>query len=281
MTEKCSSNDCSSCNIDCDSRKTENTNFTVALNDQSNVKKVVGIVSGKGGVGKSLITSVLAVKMNNKGYKTAILDGDITGPSIPKAFGIDERLNANSQGYIIPAVTNTGIDLVSTNLLLDHVTDPVVWRGSIVSNVIKQFWSETVWEDEDILFVDMPPGTGDVPLTVYQAIPLDGIIIVTSPQELVSMIVAKAVKMAGMMDVPILGIVENMSYFMCPDCSKQHKIFGESHIESISEEYGIPVLAKIPMDPQVSSLIDSGAAEFLEAPWLDSAADTIEQMLKM
>lgn len=249
--------------------------FREELDPQSSVDKVIGIVSGKGGVGKSLVTSLMAVKSMTRGFRTGIMDADITGPSIPKAFGLTTKLGVTYDELMIPAVTNTGINVVSTNLILDNETDPVIWRGPVVAGVVKQFWKDTVWNNIDYMFVDMPPGTGDVPLTVFQSIPVDGIIIVTSPQDLVSMIVKKAVNMARKMNIPILGIVENMSYFECPDCGKRHEIFGKSHIDEIAGEEGIKVLAKIPINPEVARQIDEGLAEYIEAPWLDEAADWI------
>jgi len=271
--------DCSSCAQNCASR-TAPQDLHEKLNDLSSVKKVIAVVSGKGGVGKSLVTSAMAVELNRRGHKTAILDADITGPSIPKAFGITERAKGNEFG-IIPETTRTGIDIMSVNLLLENTTDPVVWRGPVISGTVKQFWSEVIWKDVDYMFVDMPPGTGDVPLTVFQSIPLDGIIVVTSPQELVSMIVSKAVKMAELMNVPILGLVENMSYFKCPDCGKEHKIFGDSHIDKIAEEYGTRVLAKVPIDPDLAKSVDTGTVELFVGDWFENAANTIEDELKV
>ena len=271
--------DCSSCAQNCASR-TEPQDLHEKLNDLSSVKKVIAVVSGKGGVGKSLVTSAMAVELNRRGHKTAILDADITGPSIPKAFGITERAKGNEFG-IIPETTKTGIDIMSVNLLLENTTDPVVWRGPVISGTVKQFWSEVIWKDVDYMFVDMPPGTGDVPLTVFQSIPLDGIIVVASPQELVSMIVSKAVKMAELMNVPILGLVENMSYFQCPDCGKEHKIFGDSHIDKIAEEYGTRVLAKVPINPDLAKSVDTGTVELFVGDWFENAANTIEDELKV
>ena len=271
--------DCSSCAQNCASR-TEPQDLHEKLNDLSSVKKVIAVVSGKGGVGKSLVTSAMAVELNRRGHKTAILDADITGPSIPKAFGITERAKGNEFG-IIPETTKTGIDIMSVNLLLENTTDPVVWRGPVISGTVKQFWSEVIWKDVDYMVVDMPPGTGDVPLTVFQSIPLDGIIVVASPQELVSMIVSKAVKMAELMNVPILGLVENMSYFKCPDCGKEHKIFGDSHIDKIAEEYGTRVLAKVPIDPDLAKSVDTGTVELFVGDWFENAANTIEDELKV
>lgn len=278
MSETCT-HDCSSCGENCSSRTQEQTSFLEKLNPASSVKKVIGVVSGKGGVGKSLVTSLLAVKMNSKGYRTAILDADITGPSIPKAFGISGdvgMVQAGGANVMVPATSSTGIQIMSANLLLDNETDPVIWRGPVIAGAVKQFWGETLWENVDYMFVDMPPGTGDVPLTVFQSLPVDGIVIVTSPQELVSMIVGKAVNMAKKMDIPILGIVENMSYLECPDCGKKISVFGESHIDEVAAEYGIDVLAKIPIQPKTAQMVDEGSIEYLEEDWLDEAAAKIE-----
>lgn len=254
----------------------EKFDFSIKTHEQSNIKKVIGIVSGKGGVGKSLVTSMLAVTMKRRGYNTAILDADITGPSIPKAFGINEKITANESGWL-PRKSSTGINVVSINLLVENDTDPVVWRAPVITGVIKQFWSDVIWGDVDYMFVDMPPGTGDVPLTVFQSIPLDGIIVVTSPQGLVSMIVAKAVKMAEMMNIPVIGLVENMSYINCPDCDKQIKVFGDSHVEEIAKAHNLEVLAKIPIVPEITSNIDNGMIENFEGNWLDSIADILEK----
>ena len=273
MSENCTHN-CSTCGESCSSRTAEQTSFLEPLNPASSVKKVVGVVSGKGGVGKSLVTAMMAVKMNSKGKHTAILDADITGPSIPKAFGLNNNMvMMTKDNLMIPATSALGIDIMSANLLLDNDTDPVIWRGPVIAGAVKQFWNETLWEDVDYMFVDMPPGTGDVPLTVFQSLPVNGIIIVTSPQELVSMIVAKAVKMAQKMDIPILGLVENMSYLECPDCGKKISVFGESHIDEIAKEYNIPVLAKLPIDPKVAEHVDNGTIEYLERDWFDLAAE--------
>ncbi len=275
--ENCT-HDCSTCGENCSSRTKEPESFLEALHPLSSVKKVIGVVSGKGGVGKSLVTSMMAVKMNGKGCRTAILDADITGPSIPKAFGVSGDIGLTDEKLMIPATTSTGIRIISANLLLDNERDPVIWRGPVIAGAVKQFWSETLWENIDYMFVDMPPGTGDVPLTVFQSLPVDGILIVTSPQELVSMIVAKAVNMAKKMDIPILGIVENMSYLECPDCGKQISVFGESHIDQVAEEYDIPVLARIPIDPEIARRVDEGTVEYLEKDWLDAAAEKLTQM---
>lgn len=256
--------DCSSCGENCSSRTAERTSFLEPLNPASSVDKVIGVVSGKGGVGKSLVTSLLAVKMNARGKHTAILDADITGPSIPKSFGLGtDGISVTPDGLMVPATTATGITIMSANLLLDHDTDPVIWRGPVIAGAVKQFWQEALWENVDYMFVDMPPGTGDVPLTVFQSLPVSGIIIVTSPQELVSMIVSKAVNMAKKMDIPILGLVENMSYLECPDCGKRISVFGESHIDEIAREFGLPVLAKLPITPTIAGHVDAGTIEYL------------------
>ena len=242
------------------------------MNEQSNVKKVIGVVSGKGGVGKSSVTSMLAVATQRMGYKVAILDADITGPSIPQAFGIKDKATGTDK-MIFPVESKTGITVMSVNALLEDTTDPVVWRGPVLSGVIEQFWNNVVWGDIDVMFVDMPPGTGDVALTVFQSLPLDGIVIVTSPQELVSMIVEKAVKMAQMMNVPVIGIVENMSYFMCPDFGKKHRIFGESHVDAVAAKYGIDNLAEIPMNTKIAAACDKGMIELFDGDWLDNMVE--------
>ena len=271
--------DCSTCGQSC-AERTAPQDLHEKLNEMSSVKKVIAVVSGKGGVGKSLVTSALAVEMNRRGYKTAVLDADITGPSIPKAFGVNSHAKGSEFG-ILPEVTKTGVQLMSVNLLLEHTTDPVVWRGPVISGTVKQFWTDVIWKDVDYMFVDMPPGTGDVPLTVFQSIPLDGIIVVASPQELVSLIVSKAVKMAEMMNVPILGLVENMSYFKCPDCGKEHKIFGDSHIDEIAENFNTRVLAKVPFDAELAKSVDTGTVELFVGNWFENAANTIEDELKI
>ncbi len=265
--------DCSSCSANCSERKAIQKE---QLNNLSKVNKVIAVVSGKGGVGKSLVTSMLAVLAQRKGLSAAVLDADITGPSIPTAFGIKGRAEGSDLG-ILPAVTKSGIQLMSINLLLENSSDPVVWRGPVIAGAVKQFWSDVVWTDVDYMFVDMPPGTGDVPLTVFQSLPVDGIVIVTSPQELVGMIVEKAVKMAQMMNVPIVGLVENMSYFTCPDCNKQHFIYGKSHLEEIAAKYGIPNVARLPIDPSLAKVVDGGLIELFEGEWLDELSDSIEQ----
>ncbi len=268
--------DCSTCSANCSSRQPSKENFLEKLNDLSSVKKVIGVVSGKGGVGKSLVTSLLAVTFNRRGFKTAILDADVTGPSIPKAFGVKEKAHGTEQ-YIMPAITKTGIQMISVNLLLNNETDPVVWRGPVIAGTVKQFWTDVIWKDVDYMFVDMPPGTGDVPLTVFQSLPLDGIVIVTSPQELVSMIVSKAVNMAKLMDIPILGIVENMSYVECPDCGRKINVFGESKTDAVAAESGLSVLAKLPLDPVLANNCDNGLIELFEGDYMESAADEIEK----
>lgn len=272
MSENCN-HDCSNCGEDCSSRDPKS--FLEKPHAQSTIHKVIGVVSGKGGVGKSMISSMLAVNFQKKGYRTAILDADITGPSIPKAFGITGRATGNEDG-IYPVVTDSGIQIMSVNLLLENTTDPVIWRGPVIAGTVKQFWQDVIWTDVDYMFVDMPPGTGDVPLTVFQSIPVDGIVIVTSPQELVAMIVSKAVKMAQMMDIPILGIVENMSYVECPDCGQHIEIFGKSHVEQVAMEYHLPVLGKIPMTPAISAASDAGDVENLQNDWLKDAVTVIE-----
>ena len=268
--------DCEHCAHKCSSAQTPES-FLVDQNEFSDVKHVIGVVSGKGGVGKSLVTSLLAANMQRKGFKTAVLDADVTGPSIPKAFGITNKATGSAAG-IIPELSKTGIEVMSVNLLLQDETEPVVWRGPVIAGTVKQFWQDVVWNDVDYMFVDMPPGTGDVPLTVFQSLPVDGIVVVTSPQELVGMIVEKAVKMAGMMDIPVLAVVENMSGFRCPDCGKVHNIFGESHIDEIAEKYGIPVTAKIPMDPSVAAKCDAGDIEYCEENWLDPVVEKLADL---
>ena len=274
MSENCSHN-CGSCSKNCASREKES--LLAPLMDGSNVKKVIGIVSGKGGVGKSLVTSLLSVMSQRAGYKTAILDADITGPSIPKAFGIKGKAEACEFG-ILPSRTKMGTKVMSLNLLTENETDPVIWRGPVIAGTVKQFWTDVVWEDVDYMFIDMPPGTGDVPLTVFQSIPVDGIVIVASPQELVGMIVEKAVKMAKMMNIPVLALVENMSYVACPDCGKEIRIFGESHIEEIAERSGVTVTAKIPIDPKLAGACDKGMIELFDGNWLDGVFEVIEKL---
>lgn len=270
--------DCKTCSQDCSSRKEES--LLLKPHELSDIKNVIAVVSGKGGVGKSMVTSMMSVLMNRKGYNTAILDADITGPSIPKSFGIQNQRATGSERAIFPVKTKTGIDVISLNLLIDNETDPVVYRGPIIAGTVKQFYTDVVWKDIDFMFVDMPPGTGDVPLTVFQSLPVKGIIIVTSPQELVSMIVEKAVKMAEMMNVPILGIVENMSYFKCDECSKEHKIFGESHIEDIAKRYNIENVSKLPINPKMAAACDKGVIELFEGEWLNNLSEFIEKKFK-
>jgi Mrp family chromosome partitioning ATPase len=271
--EECT-HDCSTCSANCSS-KPKKPSFT-PVNQYSKVNKLIGVVSGKGGVGKSLVTCLSAVELNRRGLKTAILDADITGPSVPKAFGLHGMCEAAPLGGIMPMTTKTGIDVMSVNLLMQDETSPVVWRGPVISGTVQQFWTDVVWGDVDCMVIDCPPGTGDVPLTLFQSLPLDGIIIVTSPQDLVSMIVAKAVNMAKLMNIPIIGLVENMSYLKCPDCGKEIKVFGESNIDAIAAEYGIPVLAKFPIDPAFASLCDAGAIELCENDIAKDIADAIE-----
>lgn len=267
--------DCSNCAEACSSRDPKS--FLEKPHEQSTIRKVIGIVSGKGGVGKSMVSSMLAADFQRKGYHTAVMDADITGPSIPKTYGITEHA-VGDEHAIYPVKTKTGIQIMSVNLLLEDITDPVIWRGPVIAGTVKQFWQDVVWTDVDYMFVDMPPGTGDVPLTVFQSIPVDGIIIVTSPQELVSMIVGKAVKMAQMMDIPILGIIENMSYVECPDCSKHIEIFGKSHVDDVAGQYNIPVLGHIPMTPKIAAASDAGTVEDLENDWFTDAIAAVEQL---
>ena len=277
MSEGCTHN-CETCSQNCGERNSPR-NMVEKPNPGSRVNKVIGVVSGKGGVGKSLVTSLLAVSMQRKGYKAAVLDADITGPSIPQIFGVHEKARGNGQG-ILPAHSESGVDLMSINLLLEHESDPVVWRGPVIATTVKQFWTDVVWGDVDFMFVDMPPGTGDVPLTVFQSLPVDGIVVVASPQELVSMIVAKAVNMAEMMKVPMLGIVENMSYIVCPDCGKHINVFGDSHVDEVAAKHHLPVLAKCPIDPQLAALSDAGMIETYGGQFLEGAADACEKLLK-
>jgi Mrp family chromosome partitioning ATPase len=278
MSQETCSHDCSACGENCPSRRNPK-DFLEKPNPRSKIGRVIGVVSGKGGVGKSFVTTMLAVLLNRRGFHTGVLDADITGPSIPKVLGLHEKVRGNEDG-MVPVRTKSGIDVVSANLLLDDESAPVVWRGPLIANIVKQFWTDTIWDNVDFLFVDMPPGTGDVPLTVFQSIPVDGIVIVTSPQELVSMIVEKAVNMAKMMNIPILGIVENMSYVKCPDCGKEIKLFGESHVGEVAEKYGLRVLGHLPLDPEAARSCDAGKAETIDAPWLAQAADTVAAMPK-
>ena len=276
MSENCTHN-CETCSANCSSR--EKKSLIEESHEMSNIKKVIGIVSGKGGVGKSLVTSLMAVLSQRAGYKTAIMDADITGPSIPRVFGLKGRAQGNEMG-IFPVETKTGIEVMSLNLLVKNETDPVVWRGPVIAGTVKQFWTDVMWNDVDFMFIDMPPGTGDVPLTVFQSIPVDGIIIVASPQELVSMIVTKAINMANMMNIPVLGLVENMSYIKCPDCNKEIKVFGESHVEEIAKENSLELLAKIPIDPKLTAACDAGAIELFEGDFLDNAFNKVASLLE-
>ena len=271
MSEECTHN-CSTCSAGCSSK--EQKSLKEQPHALSSVKHIIAVVSGKGGVGKSLVTSMLAVNMQRLGYKTAILDADITGPSIPKAFGLKKPVDGDEHGMIPPSTTS-GIDIMSVNLMLDDETKPVVWRGPVIAGAVKQFWTDTIWHDIDYMFIDCPPGTGDVPLTVFQAIPIDGIVIVSSPQELVSMIVAKAANMAQMMNIPVYGLVENMSYVKCPDCGKEIKVFGDSHIDKIAEDFGYDLLARIPMDPKLTALVDKGWIEMMDNNYLETAAEVL------
>ncbi len=272
MSEACT-HDCSTCGEDCPSRQGPQS-FLEPQNAQSDIRRVVAVVSGKGGVGKSLVTSLLAVMAQRRGLKTAVLDADVTGPSIPKAFGVHGHAMGTEDG-IFPAETSTGIKLMSVNLLLQNETDPVVWRGPVIAGTVKQFWTDVLWGDVDLMLVDCPPGTGDVPLTVFQSLPVDGIVVVTSPQELVSMIVGKAVKMADMMNIPVLGIVENMSYFECPDCHSRHAIFGDSHVDQVAADHGIETVARMPISPKLAAAADKGLLELFDGDWLDGLADIV------
>lgn len=265
---------CAACGSDCADRKAES--LLADLNPKASVKKVIGVVSGKGGVGKSTVTSLLAVAMARRGKRVGVLDADITGPSIPTAFGVRECQGASEDG-LYPALTRGGIQVMSINLLLENHTDPVVWRGPVIAGAVKQFWTDVIWEDVDYLFVDMPPGTGDVPLTVFQSLPVDGIVIVTSPQDLVSMIVTKAVKMAQMMHIPVLGFVENYSYLICPDCGKKIEVFGKSRLDQIAHTFELPVLAKLPIDPHVAESYDNGCMETVDTSGLEDAVNAIEK----
>ncbi|MGN0807138.1 MAG: P-loop NTPase [Candidatus Coproplasma sp.] len=275
MAENCS-HDCSSCGESCSSRKQES--LKKKPHELSTVKKVVAVVSGKGGVGKSMTSALLAVSAQRRGYNAALMDADITGPSIPKMFGIHERAMGSEKG-ILPVDSKYGVQVMSMNVLLEHEDEPVVWRGSLISGTVLQFWTDVIWEAVDIMFIDMPPGTGDVPLTIFQSLPLDGIIIVTTPQDLVGMIVQKAVNMAKMMNVPILGIVENMSYISCPDCGRKINIFGDSKVDALALEYGIPAVAKVPVDSELTNLADSGKIEDIENNYLQDFFDKIDKSL--
>ena len=271
MSEECSHN-CESCGKDCGERTKKS--LLEKPHDGSHIKKVIGVVSGKGGVGKSLVTSLMAVMAQRAGYRAAILDADITGPSIPKEFGLHTRAESGEEG-LYPVPSKTGIRVMSLNLLTEHETDPVVWRGPLIAGAVKQFWTDVIWGDVDCMFIDMPPGTGDVPLTVFQSVPVDGVIIVASPQELVSMIVEKAVNMAGMMNIPVLGLVENMSYIVCPDCGKEIHAFGESHLDEIARKHQITLTARLPIDPKLAAACDAGLIELFDGSWLDNMLNTI------
>ena len=271
MVENCSHN-CEGCTENCSERTKES--FLEKTNEMSHIKKVIGVVSGKGGVGKSLVTSLLAVLSRRKGYKTAIMDADITGPSIPRAFGLHGHAEASEWG-LFPVKTAAGTSVMSLNLLMKNETDPVVWRGPLISGAVKQFWTDVIWGDIDYMFIDMPPGTGDVALTVFQSIPVDGIVIVASPQELVGMIVEKAVNMAKMMDVPVLALVENMSYITCPDCGKEIHVFGESHIDEIAQKHGVETVARMPIDPALAAACDAGTIESFNGAWLDGVLEKL------
>ncbi len=277
MAEECT-HDCSTCTANCSSREKAPGDLREAPNPLSDIRHVVGVVSGKGGVGKSLVTCMLGVLLRRKGYNVGILDADVTGPSVPKCFGLRAEVTGDETG-MIPPRTATGIDVMSVNLMLDDEKRPVVWRGSLIAGTVKQFWTDTIWHDTDVLLIDCPPGTGDVPLTVFQTVPLDGIVIVSSPQELVSMIVSKAANMAKLMNIPVLGLVENMSYAVCPDCGKHIPVFGESHIEEIAGDFGYDLLARIPLDHKLSALCDRGMLELMENDYLDTAADVLERRL--
>jgi Mrp family chromosome partitioning ATPase len=276
LMSECTHN-CSTCSQNCASRQ-QPESLVEKPHELSSIKKVIGVVSGKGGVGKSLVTSLLAVTMQRRGFKSAILDADITGPSIPKSFGIKEKALGTENG-ILPCRTKTGIEVMSVNLLLENDTDPVVWRGPVIAGAVKQFWTDVIWNDVDFMFVDMPPGTGDVPLTVFQSIPVDGIVIVASPQELVGMIVEKAVKMANLMNIPIIALAENMAYFVCNDCGKKHFIFGESHIEEIAKAHNVDTVSQIPINNKLAAAVDAGAVELFDGDWVDNIADKLVNLL--
>ena len=267
--------DCSTCGENCPSRS-EPQSFLKSLNPYSSVKKVIAVVSGKGGVGKSLVTSLLASEMQRRGHRCAILDADITGPSIPKSFGITEKATGTDE-FLIPVTTYSGMQIMSINLILENDTEPVVWRGPVIAGAVTQFWTDVLWQDVDYMFVDMPPGTGDVPLTVFQSLPIDGVVIVTTPQDLVSMIVSKAVNMANMMKIPVLGIVENMSYFQCPDCGAKHEIFGDSKVEEVAKNFDIKHFVRLPIDPVVATMVDAGEVESVSGEDIAPMADAIEQ----
>ncbi len=272
MTEENCTHNCSTCSSNC--AKKDRSDFLEAPHAMSNIKKVIGVVSGKGGVGKSLVTSLLAVTMQRRGLKAAVLDADITGPSIPKVFGVRQRAMGDESG-LFPVETKTGIKIMSLNLLVDDPSSPVIWRGPVIAGAVKQFWTDVIWGDIDYMFIDMPPGTGDVPLTVFQSIPVDSIVVVTSPQDLVAMIVGKAVNMAKNMDIPVKAVVENYSYLKCPDCGKKINVFGESKLEESVKKYGVENTARIPIDPALAKLCDDGMIELFVGDWLESLADTL------
>ena len=274
---ECTQN-CSSCGENCPSRQTDQTSLIEQPHKMSKIKKVIAVVSGKGGVGKSMVTSMLAASSNKNGNKTAILDADITGPSIPQVFGLHGQAYGDENG-ILPVTTKKGINVISLNLLLENATDPVIWRGPVIAGIVKQFWTDVIWGDIDYMFIDMPPGTGDVPLTVFQSIPVDGIIVVTSPQELVSLVVEKAVKMAKTMNIPILGIIENMSYFKCDNCGKEHNIFGETRINAEAEKFGINSVCRLPINPVIASMADKGQGDEMNEPTLDEFFTKIVEKL--
>ena len=278
MSENCT-HDCSTCSSACASR-TAPQDLLEKPNDMTHVKKLIGVVSGKGGVGKSLVTSMLAVLMSRQGYTAAVLDADMTGPSIPRAFGLHEQAQGTDIG-IMPVITKTGIRVMSLNLLLEHDTDPVVWRGPVIAGAVKQFWEEVFWGELDVMVIDMPPGTGDVPLTVFQSIPLDGVVVVSTPQDLVGMIVRKAVNMASMMNIPVLGLVENMAYALCPDCGKKIELFGKSRIAEEAAQLGLPVLAQLPFDPTAAALCDAGLIETVDNPLMADAAAAVAGQVQL
>lgn len=276
MSENCS-HDCSNCSENCSSREQD---FRQYLHEGASVKKVIAVVSGKGGVGKSLVTCLLASEMQRRGYSAAVLDADITGPSVPKSFGLTQRATGTDE-YLFPVCTESGLQVMSINLILENETEPVVWRGPVIAGAVTQFWTDVMWQDVDYMFVDMPPGTGDVPLTVFQSLPIDGVIIVTSPQDLVSMIVAKAVNMAKLMNVPVLGIVENMAYYKCPDCGREERIFGDVRAEDIAKEFEINYSAELPIDPAVAVMVDAGEVEKIDGKYIAGMADAIEKEIKI
>ena len=275
MSAEDCTHDCSTCGEDCSERTSEIQ--IEELYPGASVKKVYAVVSGKGGVGKSLVTSLLASEMQRRGYQAAILDADVTGPSIPKGFGVNQHATATEE-YLYPNFTTSGIQIMSTNLIIENQTDPVVWRGPVIAGVVTQFWNQVMWQDVDFMFVDMPPGTGDVPLTVFQSLPVDGIIIVTSPQDLVSMIVEKAVNMANLLNIPVFGIVENMSYFKCPDCGKEHHIFGDSKVDEVAQRFNIPNVSKMPIDSAYATMVDAGEVDHIPADFLAPIADALESV---